>query len=175
MRFSVLIMLCSPAWCGCPAATATASICDLFRELRACEGQVVTVRGLLLSTFEFVALADPECPHRFITESNGRSVAWPVQLALELPTEQSTNEISGRVRAEFELLRVPGRLLREHRLVVEAVATITGRLALKDVYRHVNIERGRPYGAGFGHLGAFAGKVQLQSIREFSVVFPSQP
>lgn len=174
MRFCTLLMISMPAWGSCPAATTAISICDLFRDLRACQGQVVTVRGVLLSTFEFVALADPECPHRFITESDGRTVAWPVQLDLALPSDQSVGGISKGMMAKFELLRVPGRLLREHRLLAEARATITGKLELKSVYRHVNIDRDRPYGAGFGHLGAFPGRLEIYSIREFSVVFPNQ-
>jgi hypothetical protein len=97
-----------------------------------------------------------------------------VQLYLEFPTEQSGDEQSKRARAIFELLRIPGRLLREHRLVVEAKVTITGRLELKDVYRQVTIDRDRPYGAGFGHLGAFPGKLQVERIRELLMVFPNQ-
>lgn len=173
IRLCTLVMLFVPAWGSCPAPTRTISICDLFRDLRACERQVVTVHGVLLSTFEFVALFDPECPHRFVTESDGRSVAWPVQLALELPSDQSVGEVSEGIRAKFELLRVPGRLLREHRLLAEARATITGKLELKSVYRQVNVDRGRPFGAGFGHLGAFPGRLQIYYIREFSVVFPN--
>lgn len=174
MRFCTLLMISAATWGSCPVATTEISICDLFRDLRACQNQIVTVRGVLLSTFEFVALVDPKCPHRFITESDGRSVAWPVQLDLALPGDQSLGKTSKEMRAKFELLRAPARLLREHGLLSEARATITGKLELKSVYRHVNIDRDRPYGAGFGHLGAFPGRLEIYSIREFSVAFPNQ-
>jgi hypothetical protein len=172
---SMFVILSSRLWGVCPAATDTISICNLFRVLSACNGKIVTVRGVLLSSREFVALADPNCPHGFVTEADGRRVTWPVELDLRSPGAELGGEASRRASAEFEVLPIPFRVLREHGVTIEVEATITGRLDVKEVYRHVNFHQGRPHGAGFGHLGLFPGRLVIHSVREFSVVFRDEP
>jgi hypothetical protein len=59
--------------------------------------------------------------------------------------------------------------------MIEVRATITGRLDLKEVYRHVNLYQGHPYGGGFGHLGRFPARLVIRAIRGFSVVLSDKP
>lgn len=160
-----------PARSACPQTSDSIEICDLFRVLPACKGQIITVRGMLLSGREFVALGDPECSYRFVTEADGRLVTWPVELDLRAPPTEFQDEISQRARAEFAIVPIPFRVLREHGIVIEVKVTITGKLDLKDVYRHVNIYKGHPYGGGFGHLGRFPGRLVVYSVREYTVLF----
>lgn len=171
----LLTALSAPARSSCPQPSESIEICDLFRVLAACKGQMITVRGMLVSTREFVALGDPECPYRFTTEADGRLVAWPVELDLRAPPAELQDENSQRARVQFAIVPIPFRVLREYGIVIEVKATITGRLELKDVYRHVNIYKGYPYGGGFGHLGRFPGRLVVQSVREYTVSFRDKP
>jgi len=101
------------------ALSAQTTVCDLFRDFKAADGQRLILTGDLLLSNELAAIGAADCDYRFISEHT----MWPAALQL-LPSSSARPEQIKRLQdaaVEADRLRKTGR-------TVSASASFSGRV-----------------------------------------------
>jgi hypothetical protein len=161
----------------------TITVCDLFRDLPAHAGEMISVRGLLYQGREVSALGEL-CDSKFVTKYTWAPVlkglpempptgefVWPTALDLtsasfvgegESPVDFETDEAAvhkvfatvSNQRAKLNL--APGQQ-------PEIRVTVIGRLRVKAHHEIVKRGDGTPMG-GYGHLSAYPAQIVLKTM-----------
>jgi ankyrin repeat protein len=151
-----------------PASTLPViPICDLFQDLSKWKGERIAVRAAFVATSEGAWLKG-RCKSGFVTDGH----RWPVLLTYGAPDYSGAHPLS-LFRTKQNLWTVTPKTpaaLRGHNNVA-TVATFVGRLRMRDKYIGV-CRAGGDYignGNGFGHLGAAAGELIVESVWDAEV------
>lgn len=135
-------------------------ICDLFQNLPQWRGKRIAVRAESVSTMEGYWLTG-QCKGGFVT--NG--YRWPVSLDFAGPAYDS-GEIASLVAAHQPSSPAKGEDQFRGRYSVVRTATYVGRLRMHDQYIAVCRKWGDWHTLGFGHLGAAAAELIVDTVSD---------
>jgi ankyrin repeat protein len=143
-----------------PSTLSVIPICDLFQNLSAWKGKRIAVRGELVGTMEGTWISG-RCTGEFVTDG----YRWPVFLTFGQPPYYSTET------AKLHKTKWPAVPEREEALEgkfsVVKTATFVGLLRMRSEYTAVCGADGSYRANGFGHLGAAAAELIVESVSNF--------
>jgi hypothetical protein len=165
------------------------TVCDLFKDLRAHAGRMISVRGMLYQGRETIALG-AHCDSKFVTTYNWAPVlkdlpelpptgefVWPTALDLkpasfveegETPVKFQTEE--GAIRDVFasiatqwaKLTVTPGQR-------ADVLVTVVGQLRVKSQYFIGKGGDGVLIGGGYGHLNTYPAQLVIKTMYDLVV------
>ncbi len=162
------------------------TVCDLFRDLRAHAGQMISVRGTLYQGRETFALG-AHCDSKFVTTYNWAPALkglpelpptgefiWPTALDLsyasfvqegETPVKFQTDEdairgvLASIASQRAELTVMPGQR-------ADVLVTVVGQLRIKSQYLIGKRGDGTLIGDGYGHLNTYPAQLIIKTMYE---------
>ena len=138
------------------------AICDLFQNLVAFKGQRIAVRAENVGTMEGSWLSG-NCKSNIITGGH----RWPVLISLGVPDYYGPDSSLFRIHEDRRRANPPGLQSRNN---VARTATHVGLLQVKDKYEGICRPDGSYVSYGFGHLGAAAAELIVESVYDPEVL-----
>lgn len=137
-------------------------ICDLFQNLVAFKGQRIAVRAENVGTTEGSWLSG-NCKSNIITGGH----RWPVLISLGVPDYYGPDASLFRIHEDRRHPDPPGLQSRNN---VARTATYVGLLQVKDRYEGICRADGSYVSFGYGHLGAAAAELIVESVYDAEVL-----